>query len=238
MEKRKKEENSVQRNDFGDVFKKSLQENVAVTPENNQPQKRKRKKSSLRLYQSRKKNEKYVNALMKENPQKYTQVYADKSSTSEVNERNEGNIRRRKWKLSCKKTLQDNDKSTQVFLCCGQEVKLGDQQCQCCSRKRVNVVESGTQADFVDVDGYVDERLQKQTLEFTQEKIGTHSNNCTGDVNSTPENESYDVTLTDSLSITNDEIMTNANVCENDNYSSSSNKKCPNVCSCDLKVFN
>ena len=36
MEKRKKEENSVEENDFGDVFKNSLQENVAVTPENNQ----------------------------------------------------------------------------------------------------------------------------------------------------------------------------------------------------------
>ena len=65
-------------------------------------------------------------------------------------------------------------------------------------------MESGTQADFVDIDGYVDERLQKQMLEFTQEKSGTCSNDCTADVNSTPENESYDVTLTDSMSITND----------------------------------
>ena len=167
---------------------------------------------------------------MKENPQKYIQVYADKSSTSEVNEGNEGNIRRRKWKLSCQKTLQDNDKSTQVFLCCGQEVESGDQKCQCYSRKRVNVVESGTQADFVDIDGYVDERLQKQVLEFTQEKSGTRSNNCTADIDSTPENESYDVTLTDSMSITNNEIMTNANVCQNDNYSSSNNIKSRQRC--------
>ena len=39
-------------NKFGDVFKKSLEENVAVTPENNVPHKRKRKRSSLGLNQS------------------------------------------------------------------------------------------------------------------------------------------------------------------------------------------
>ena len=37
LEKEKKEEKSVEGNDFGDVFKKSLQENVTVTPENKQP---------------------------------------------------------------------------------------------------------------------------------------------------------------------------------------------------------
>ena len=144
--------------------KKSLQENVAVTPENNEPHKRKLKRSSLGLNQSRKKNEKYVNALMKENPEKYAQVYAH---NSERNEGNEEKRRRRKRKKCAESTVWDNDKTTQVYLCCGKEVNSGEQYCQICSTKRVHVVKSSTQADFVDIDGYLDECLQKQLLEFT-----------------------------------------------------------------------
>ena len=205
-------------------YRKMLQ----FTPENKQPCKRERKKSSLGLNQSRKKNEKYVNTLMKENPQKYTQVYADKSLPSEVSELNEGEIRRKR-KLCCEARVQDNEKSTQVFLCCGQEIKLADQQCQLCSRKRVNVVETGMQAHFVDIDGYVDERLQ-QLLQFTQEKSNTHSNNCTAEVSSTPENDSCDITLTDGMSVTHDNLLTYGNVCQDDNSLSGRNIERKQVC--------
>ena len=46
---------SGEANKFGDVLKKSLEENVSVTPENNVPCKRKRKRSSLGLNQSQEK---------------------------------------------------------------------------------------------------------------------------------------------------------------------------------------
>ena len=167
---KKSTENSAEANNYGDVFKKLLQEHVAVTPENNEPCKRKQKRSSLGLNQSRKKNEKYVNTLMKENPEKYAQVYGH---NSERNEGNEEKRRRRKRKKCAESTSRDNDKSTQVYLCCGKEVNSGEQYCQICSTKRVHVVESSTQADFVDIDGYVDEHLQKQLLEFTLEKSNT-----------------------------------------------------------------
>ena len=77
LEKKKKDQVTEEGSNFADVFKNSLNENDMVTPENKEPHKRKRK-SSLGLNQSRKKNDKYVNALMKENPQKYTEVYAYK----------------------------------------------------------------------------------------------------------------------------------------------------------------
>ena len=116
VEKKMKEKMSEEGNNFDDVFKKSLQENVPVTPKNYQPHKRKRKRSSLGLNQSRKKNDKYVNALMKDNPEKYAQVYADKSKTSEGNEAKRS---RRKRKVCAEMSVWDNDKSTQVYLCCG-----------------------------------------------------------------------------------------------------------------------
>ena len=42
-EKKMKNKMSEEANKFGDVFKKSLEENIAVTPENNVPCKRKRR---------------------------------------------------------------------------------------------------------------------------------------------------------------------------------------------------
>ena len=103
---------------------------------------------------------------MKENPDKYAQVYGH---NAERNEGNEEKRRRRKRKVCAEFSVQDNDKTTQVYLCCGKEVNISEQYCQICSTKRVNVVESSTQADFVDIDGYVDDHLQKQLLEFMQE---------------------------------------------------------------------
>ena len=162
-----KEKMSEEGNNFDDVFKKSLRENVAITPENNEPCKRKRKRSSLGLNQSRKKNDKYVNTLMKDNPEKYAQVYTHKSKT---NEGKEAKRSRRKRNVCAESSVRNNDKSTQVYLCCGKEVNCGEQYCKICSSKRANVVKMSTQADFVDIDGYVDECLQKQLLEFMQEK--------------------------------------------------------------------
>ena len=81
-----------------------------------------------------------------------------------------------------------------MYLCCGKEVNIGEQYCQICSNKRVNVVESSTQADFVDIDGYVDDHLQKQLLELTQEKSNTQSEMCIPDISITDENDCYDLT--------------------------------------------
>ena len=76
-----------------------------------------RKRSTLSLNQSRKKNEKYVNALMKENPEKYVQVHVQ---TGETNVENKQKRRKRNERIAS--TLRDNDKSTQVFLCCANHV--------------------------------------------------------------------------------------------------------------------
>ena len=125
-----------------------------------QPQKHKRKSSALSLNQSRKKNEKYVNALVKENPEKYAQVYAQAVDRNVENKK-----KGRKRQESIASTLRDNDKSTQVFLCCEQEVTGTSHICPICNCKKVSVVEISTQAYFVDIDGYVDEHLQKGLLE-------------------------------------------------------------------------
>ena len=69
---------------------------------------------------------------MKENPEKYAQVYAH---NSERNEGNEEKRRRRKRKKCAECTVWDNDKTTQLYLCCGKEVNSGEQYCQICSTK-------------------------------------------------------------------------------------------------------
>ena len=146
---------------------------------------------------------------MKENPQKYAEVYADKSCTAEEKE---GNIRRRRKRNVCTDaTLWDNEKSTQVHLCCGKEVDNVEQKCQVCSTKRVNVVENSTQAYFIDIDGYVDEHLQKQLLECTQ------SGRCTQDIIVTPKNDCCDIVDKDGMISMHEKIVTHENVCIHDN---------------------
>ena len=95
--------------------------------------------------------------------------------------------------------MWDNEKSSQVHLCCGKEVDNVEQKCQICSTKRVNVVENSTQAYFVDIDGYVDEHLQKQLLECTQETNTTQSGICTQDIIVTPENDCCDIVDKDGM---------------------------------------
>ena len=139
---------------------------------------------------------------MKENLDKYAQVYAH---NAETNEGNEEKRRRRKRKVCAECTVQDNDKTTQVYLCCGKEVNIGEQYCQICSKKRVNV-------DFVDFNGYVDDHLQKQLLEFMQEKSNTWAEMCTPDISITDENDCYDLTHNIGIRSTDGEIVTDEKV--------------------------
>ena len=143
-------------------------------------------------------------------------MYAYKSGTIEEKE---GNKRRRRKRNVCTDaTLWDNEKSSQVHLCCGKEVNNVEQKCQICSTKRVNMVENSTQAYFVDIDGYVDEHLQKRLLECTQETNTTQSGICTQDIIVTPENDCCDIVDKDGMmSSTHEKIVTHKNVCIHDN---------------------
>ena len=167
--------------------------------------KQKRKRSSLSLNQSHKKNEKYVNALMKENPEKYALVYGSQSSTNVVHQR------RKTKKNNCDvNKCTKNEKSTQVFLCCGDRIESTNRQCPSCRMRTDHVADMSTQAYFVGIDEYVDQRLQNQLLECnintqvnehctsensnTREIFGMQMNDSTAEiyvgdwVNGTPEN--------------------------------------------------
>ena len=139
-----------------------MKENESSTAEKMEPWKCEGKTSTLSLNQSRKKNEKYVNALMKENAEKYAQVHAQ---TTETNVENKQKRRKRNERIAS--IIKDNDKGTQVFLCCGQEVNAPNHVCPICKSKKVSVVERSTQAYFVDIHGYVDEHLQKASTKRT-----------------------------------------------------------------------
>ena len=167
----------------------------------------KRKRSSLSLNQSHKKNEKYVNALMKENPEKYALMYGSQSSTNVVCQWR----KTKKYKCDVNKCSK-NEKNTQVFLCCGEEIESTNRQCPSCRTRTVHVVDMSTQAYFVGIDEYVDQHLQNQLPECninkqgnehctsensnTREIFGMQMNDSTAEiyvgdrVNGTPENES------------------------------------------------
>ena len=68
---------------------------------------------------------------MKENPEKYAQVYAQ---TAETNVENKQKRRKRNERIAS--TARDNDKSTQVFLCCGQEVNATNHVHPICKSKK------------------------------------------------------------------------------------------------------
>ena len=111
-------------------------------------------------------------------------------------------------------SVRDNDKSTQVNLCCGKEVNCSEQYCKICSTKRVNVVEMSTQADFADIDGYVDECLQKQLLEIMQEKSNMQVEMSTVTISITPENDVAHITYNNGMSSTQGQIDSDGEVCK------------------------
>ena len=68
---------------------------------------------------------------MKENTEKYVQVFTQSVETNIGNKQ-----KRRKRNDRIASTMRDNDKSTQVFLCCGQEVTSNSRCAQYVNKKK------------------------------------------------------------------------------------------------------
>ena len=154
-------------------FEDVLKESVNISNEDNEIQelqmkeinkevvqkKKYKMKSTLALNQSRKKNRKYVNVLKNCNPQRYANVFA---------ESDEGRKRFEKAKKnkenSCSFQMNKDEKVTQVAEADWPSREIA--RCKKCDNNMYNCRNSEVQCNFVNIDEYVNDRLQQQLLEM------------------------------------------------------------------------
>ena len=111
------------------------------------------------MNQNRKKNRKYVNALKNCNPQRYANVFAETDEGKKSSEKAKKNKEN-----SCSFKINKDEKVTLVTEADWPPREIA--RCRKCDSNMYNCRNSEVQCNFVNIDEYVNERLQQQLLEM------------------------------------------------------------------------